>query len=136
MTYRLIQCCIASYDLQIKNPIERERFPGGRYIPLPDKLTVEWYARSLAPAIGITKVEGIANRMKAALIHNSQAQLGNVARYQFASERSKLIEQEQQNQLSAMRVSMANTTVLLSAESRFMHHYQYAIEILLTFIRY
>lgn len=121
MTYRLIQGCISNCNLQIKNLNERERFPGGRYMPLPDKSTVEWYARSLAPAIGITEVGGIAQRMKVALMQDSGVQLGGITQDQFAFERSILMEQEQQNQISAMRVNMANTAILYSAESRFMN---------------
>lgn len=90
-------------------------------MPLPDKSTVEWYARSLAPAIGITEVGGIAQRMKVALMQNSQVQQGGMTQDQFAFERSILMEQEQQNQISAMRVNMANTAIRHSAESRFMN---------------
>lgn len=89
-------------------------------MPLPDKPTVEWYARSLAPAIGITEVKGIAERLKSALIHISHVQQGNMTQDRSPFERSRLMEQEQQNQLSAMRASMADTAMRRSAEGRFM----------------
>lgn len=120
MTYRLIQGCIANCDLQIKNLAVRDRFPGGRYMPLPDKPTVEWYAKSLAPAIGITEVEGIAERLKSALMHISQVQQGNMTQDQSAFEKSRLMEQVRKNQLSAVRASMADTVMRRSAESRFI----------------
>lgn len=89
-------------------------------MPLPDKPTVEWYAKSLAPAIGITEVEGIAERLKSALMHISQVQQGNMTQDQSAFERSKLMEQVRKNQLSAVRASMADIVMRRSAESRFI----------------
>lgn len=118
-SYRLMQGVIANCDLQIKNPVERARFPGGRYLPLPEKSTVEWYARSLAPALGIHQIDGIAQRMQAGLIQ-SQGQGGGMSEQQFSMQKNALLEQERQNQLSNMRTRMADAALRRSEESKLL----------------
>lgn len=86
-------------------------------MPLPDKSTVEWYARSLAPAIGIYQIEGIAQRTQAALMRNSQS--GGMSQEKYSLGKNSLMEQERQNQLYAMNAKMSHAAMRRSEESRF-----------------
>lgn len=67
MLYECLQGYITSCDIQIRDPKERTRFPGGRYLPFPGKSTVEWYAKSLATALRIGDIDGISQRTGASL---------------------------------------------------------------------
>lgn len=64
-TYSILQAYITTFNLQVKNITERALFPGGRYPPLPERSTVEWYAKSLASALGIRGIEEIYQDLQA-----------------------------------------------------------------------
>lgn len=90
-SYRCLQGYITNCDIQIKDPTERARFAGGRYMPLPEKRTVEWYARSLAPGLGIepSELEGMSQRTKASFqvwLQTMQSQPNGVVNNEFIEE--------------------------------------------------
>lgn len=90
-SYKTLQGYIAHCDLQIKDPSERARFTGGRYKPLPEKRTVEWYARSLAPVLNLEprKLEEISQRSRAsfqAWLQTLESESGDMAKNGSAEE--------------------------------------------------
>lgn len=79
---------------------------------------MQWYARSLAPSIGIDP-EGLTERLSRRFTQLLGAQSAPaMTPERFAGERERLQQQERENQLSAIRVNMANASIRRAADSR------------------
>lgn len=87
-------------------------------MPLPERSTVEWYARSLAPVLGVAQLEETRTRLEASMnaciesmkaLVNSQSGPNPPSRTvfeQYAEEQNRLLEEQQMLQILRMNAQL------------------------------
>lgn len=131
--YKSLQTYIAKFDLRITDPEDKVRFPGGRYLALPAKSTVEWYAKSLGKSLSLGDTEDIKKRMDAALVawvESPAPATQGMTQEQFLAQREEMLVTEREIELLAIATRMADQQTRRNIECAYLFENSYRCHLL------